>query len=223
MADLRQNYTGVLVGAKGFTPPDGIGMASSQECYIGILRPNGRSIIKADFGNAKYESIDGSRVWTWSAPPYEGYPWPTTFYAAEIANAYFILGNDLAEFGEMIRSLTSEHNKSRANAGSWEPDGVNTYWIYRSIRGSEAMHIDGISNAVVLKFIIDSAMQSNIEIDTSNKVSKTNPAGLLSSETLHYELKEAGRWQASIPLSRDPATVTALFRVFSAFGFGVVL
>jgi hypothetical protein len=45
LTTLNTNYSGVLVGAKGFKPPEGLGMFSSQDCYIGLLRPGRHSII----------------------------------------------------------------------------------------------------------------------------------------------------------------------------------
>lgn len=221
MNDLVQNYADFLVGAKGFMPPEGIGMVSSKECYIGILRPEGHSILAFNSGQAHHETIDGNDVWTWSAPPYEGYPRATTFYAAEIPNGYLVLGNDLAEFNRAMQTLINKHDFP-ANIG-WEPSSPSKYWIYRSVRGREATQIDERSNAVLLKFVIDSAMQSHIEIDTSSNLSKLHSSGLPASETLHYLLKGIGTWQAEVPMSRDPATTTALFKVFSAFGFAVVL
>ena len=229
MTDLLRNYTGVFVGAKGFTPPDGIGMVSSQKCYISILRPNGRSIIESDFGQAKHESLNGNDVWTWSAPPYEGYPRPTTFYVAEIENTYLLMTNNLLEFRETIRNLTSGNSKVGTKVPGWEPLGVDQYWVSRSIRRTEAKRADvtgptqGTPSLVVLRFVIDEAMNSHIEADSSDSIFNTNIEGLPASEVLHYEPKGAGVWQASIPLSKDPATTTELFRVFFFFGFGVSL
>jgi hypothetical protein len=225
MTDLRQNYSGVLVGAKDFAPPDGIGMVSSQECYVGILRPNGRSIIESDFRSSMYESIDGNHVWTWSAPPYEGYPRSTTFYIAEIENTYFVMANNLAEFRETVRKLRTVNSEGESKVGDLKQPIDDDYWIHRSIRDTDAtVPAQHTPNAVVMRFVADVAtMKGHIEVDSSDSSFKANLKGLPASEVVHYEPAGNGIWQATIPLSKDPATTTALFRVFSFFGFGVVL
>lgn len=231
MPELLKNYSGVLAGAKGFTPPDGIGMFSSQDCYIGILRPNGHSIIDSDVSASRYESIDGNRVWTWSAPPYEGYPQPTTFYITEIEHAYLVMANNLDAFRETLRELSIGNTKERTKVGNWEaPPNDDKYWVYRSIRSSEATHSADPTGAVrqtatvTLRFALDAeTMTGHVEADSLDEDFKTNLNRLPASEVLHYEPKGTGIWQAAIPLSKDPATTTALYTVFSLFGFGVVL
>ena len=83
----------VLVGAKDFVPPDGLGSVQSKFCYIVVLGgrpPNLSKIFPASsMGNAS-----GNPIWQWTAPPQEGHPKPYTFYIAELSRSFILIAND---------------------------------------------------------------------------------------------------------------------------------
>jgi hypothetical protein len=229
MTELQSNYSGVLVGAKGFTPPAGFGMVSSQDCYIGMLRPQGRSLVESYFSQSTFELIDGQRVWTWSAPPYEGYPHSTTFYLTVVEHTYFVIGNDLAEFRATVRRLTTEGTKDNTKISDPNASSDKKYWVYRSIRWNKATRdvdpagLAKVTSTIAMRFAVDfETMTGQVEADSADETLKTIKE-LPASEVLHYEPREAGTWRAAVPIAEDPATTTALFTVFSLFGFGVVL
>ncbi len=76
---LEQSYTAFTVGAKDFTPPQGLGIFTSHDCYIGIARRGPKPDLVSVFNLAKPDFIAGARVWSWSIPPFEGYPRSTFF------------------------------------------------------------------------------------------------------------------------------------------------
>jgi hypothetical protein len=231
MVDLERNYSGVLVGATGFIPPDGFGMVSSLDCYVALLRPDGQPLAESVFGQAELKSIDGIRVWAWSAPPYEGYPHITNFYASEIDNQYLVISNDLSHFTDTVRKLATVISIKAPKVGNREPFTTDKYWLYRPVQwGETTPNIDatkspeGRLSALVLKFSADAdGMKCRMEVDGSSDLTETVRKGLPGSDVLHYEPTADGVWQASFPLSKDPATTTTLFRVLSLFGFGVNL
>jgi hypothetical protein len=229
LTTLNTNYSGVLVGAKGFKPPEGLGMFSSQDCYIGLLRPGRHSIIETDLNQSGSQTIDGQKVWTWTAPPYEGYPYTTTYYIADIEHSYFVMGNDLTAFRATIRQLsqgTEDDSKIR------DPDALSdkAYWAHRSLRWNKVKHdIDPAGPAaqmttVVMKFTADfGAMTGQLEADSTDPDLKNDPKQLPASQIFNYQRKAPGSWVAAVSIAKDPKSTTALYRVASVFGFGVVL
>lgn len=234
LTNLERSVGSVLVGAKDFVAPEGLGMVSSHDCYVGILKKGIQTNIDSDFGAADYESIDGIRVWKWSVPPYEGYPRSTTFYAALVTNSYFVMSNDRSDFQRTSRALARAKRRSemRINVARWESFSRYKYWAYRRIRQHEGDNNDSdttglaelMPTATALTFFVDMEKKySSIQVDSPDQNVNTIPKGLPASERLTFKAVEAGIWEATVPLSTDPATTTTLFRIFQLFGFGVVL
>ena len=229
LTTLNNNYSGVLVGAKGFKPPEGLGIFSSQDCYIGLLRPGRHSIIETDLNQSGSQTIDGQKVWTWTVPPYEGYPYTTTYYIADIEHSYFVMGNDLTAFRATMRQLSQgTEDDSKIS----DPDALSdkAYWAYRSLRWNKVKHdTDPAGPAsqmttVVMKFTADfGTMTGQLEADSTDPDLQTDTKQLPASEIFHYERKAPGTWQATVPIAKDPTSTTALYTVASVFGFGVVL
>jgi hypothetical protein len=185
LTTLNTNYSGVLVGAKGFALPEGLGIVSSQDCYIGLLRPGRHSIIETDLNQSGSQTIDGQKVWTWTAPPYEGYPHTTTFYIADIEHSYFVMGNDLTAFRATMRQLSQgTEDESKIS----DPDALSdkAYWAYRSLHynthdadptGPTAQMV-----TVVMKFNADfGTMTGQLEADSADAALQTDPKALPAS------------------------------------------
>jgi hypothetical protein len=229
LTTLKTNYSGVLVGAKGFTPPEGLGMVHSQDCYIGLLRPGGHSIVEAYLNQSGSQTIDGQQVWTWTAPPDEGYPHTTTFYIADIAHSYFVMGNDLTEFRATMRQLSQgTEDDSKIS----DPDALSdkAYWAYRSVRWNKVkFDFDPTGAAaqtatVVMKFTGDfGTMTGQMETDTTDAAYQTDPKGLPGSGLFNYRRKAPGSWVATVPIAKDPKSTNELYTVAALFGFGVAL
>jgi hypothetical protein len=228
--DLEKGYSAVLVGAKDFTAPEGIGAVSSNSCYVAILDGNKEPDLEHDFDKAKSELISGNQVWTWSAPPYEGHPKPTYFYAAQVAQRYFVMTNSHDDFLPVVRALSTSDSllPTSMNALNWETYASQKYWVFRSIGGG-GLSADGsdtkeLKEVIALTFYADADKnESFIRVLSSDKSMKSKPKVLPDSEMNRIEPQGAGIWQARIPLSAEGREDDPLFRVFSYFGFGVVL
>jgi hypothetical protein len=230
--DVEKSYSAVLVGAKDFVGPEGLGAVSSRKCYLGMLEGSAQPDIEPDFRQASYESIDGRQVWTWSIPAYEGHPRPTKFYAVQIASSYFVMTNNREDFREAVNALASAESSQTTSIGvsGWESLSAHKYWVYRLIRrsgvvSSEAAGIEDLTpDMISLAFFADIDKRTgSLRILSSDKSTKAIPKVFRASELNHFQSLEPGIWQETISLSKDEAGFDALFEVFYSFGFGVAL
>jgi hypothetical protein len=230
--DFKKSYSAVLVGAKDFVGPSGLGMVSSRMCYIGILRGSEQPVIESDFRQTAKESIDGRQVWTMSMPPYEGHPQQTEFYAAQIGSSYFVLTNDRQVFLEATRSLTSAESSTPQSitVSGWETFSTHKYWAYRLFRRSGVINLDAAGmkyltpDVISLSFFADvDKGESFIQVLSSDTSMKTIPRILPESALNPPQPQGAGIWQTAIPLSNVDTGTYPLFRVFYCFGFGLAL
>jgi hypothetical protein len=228
--DVEKNYGTFLVGAKDFVSPLGLGMVNSHNCYIGILKERVQPNLEQQFGHTTYESIDGRQVWTWSLPPYEGYPKATKFYAAQLAASYFVLSNNLSDFQAVTGALTSaEYAKiGSIKVPDWATFSGQSYWIFRSVQrtGVVDSNAAGISvltpdvNSIIFFADVNQRIGSVLVL-SSDLSMKSKPKVLPVSVPNQFQPLAAGVWQASFPLSRDEAGFDALSHVFYFFGFGL--
>ena len=135
---VEASYGPILVGAKDFLKPEGLGPVSSRECYLGLLKGGQQPDLAADFRKAKSESIEGRQVWTWEMPPYEGHPQPTEFYFTQVAGSYFVMANNRQDFQTVVHELTSPGSLKTAQAAirGWTTFSAHKYWAYLALRRS---------------------------------------------------------------------------------------
>jgi hypothetical protein len=231
-ADLRNGYGSVLMGAKDFVPPKGIGAVRSRKCYIGVLEGRVQPNIEADFGNTSHELIGGRRVWTWSTRSSNETPSPTEYYAAQIANSYFVMTNNPQDFEQIVRAITSGESSKSAPTGvfGWETFSTHKYWMSRLLRrdGVASPIAAGIKelspDLAALVFIADvDQRRGSLMVLSSDRAMKTVPSVFLDSESNRLQPLGSGIWQTTIPLTNDQAGFNTLFRVFYSFGFGAFL
>jgi hypothetical protein len=227
---IEESYSSVVVGAREFISPQGLGMVNSSTCYIGILRSGAQPNIASYFRQATYESIEGRQVWTWSVPPYEGYPKPTTFYAAQIEDSYFVLSNNLQDFQAVTTSLTASEHATAAFMGvpGWNAFSTQDYWLYRSIRRSGAVDPNAAGTSLLapdvsaIIFFADAGKrQGTVRVLSSDTTMKTKPNVLPDSELSRLQPQGAGVWQASLPLGADEPSFDTMFHLFYFLGYGV--
>lgn len=229
---LKNNYGAVLMGAKDFVPPKGIGAIGSHKCYVGVLRGDVQPNVQADFRNIPYELIDGRRVWTWSPPASDDNPNPPRYYAAQIANSYFVMTNYRQGFEQIAATLSSAENSGATSTPvfAWEAFSTHSYWMYRSLRrqGVVSPVAAGIkdlsSDVTALVFMADVDQRSGfLIVQSSDRAMKKVPSVFLDSQLNKLEPQGIGIWQATMPLSKDQAGFNTLFRVFYTFGFGAII
>ena len=225
LSTLSQSYTAFAVGATDFRPPEGLGMFSSHNCYIGVMNGGPHPNLDSIFSSAKAKFLDGMPVWVWSAPPYEGQPRTTTFYAAQVANSYLLLANDQGVFSDVLSALRSSTDVSISLPG-WEAVSAHDYWLYQSLSQIPNSRIRGgdRARAPALTFFADvNKRESSVLVYLTDTTMNNTPDGLPASKLCHYQHVAAGIWQANLRLAQEPTTVSALYQILAAFGFGVVL
>jgi hypothetical protein len=230
--DVESSYSSFYAGARDFLGPEGIGMVSSHDCFIGILKGNARPELEKDFQGATREVLDGRQVWTWSLPPYDGYPRPTKFYASQIGGSYFVLANNAKEFQETVRALTVGAGAASPSISvtGWETFGKYKYWVYRLVRrgGSVDPRVTGINiltpdiSALAFYSDVDSGV-GTLSVFSSDTTMKAKPNVLPDAALYRLQPKAAGVWQATLPLSKDGLGLDVLYRVYYFFGFGLSL
>ena len=222
---LEQSYPAFFVGAKDFRPPEGFGMFSSSDCYIGIAKRGTQPDIVSVFSQAKPDFVAGTRVWVWSIPPSEGFPKPTFYYAAQIAESFLLIANDQQIFSNAARELISSETLPIGIPG-WKTFSSHDYWAYRPLSRTTAVGQLGraASGARALTFFADiDKRESRVQMYVSDEITETMPNDLPASKVVQYRRVASGIWQATIPLVEGQVTTDALYQIFYYLGFGVVL
>jgi hypothetical protein len=230
--DIEDSYESFVVGARDFISPQGLGMVNSSTCYIGILKSGAQPNVEAYFRQATHESIEGRRVWTWSLPAYEGDPTSTKFYAAQIADSYFVLSNNLQDFQAVTTSLTASEGATTVFMGvpGWTDFSTQNYWLYRSIRRNGAIDPNAAGTSLLtpdvsaIIFFADAGKrQGTLRVLSSDATMKTKPKVLPDSELSRLQPQSTGIWQALLPLATDEPSFDAMFHLFYFLGYGVAL
>src|SRR5271169_2442165 len=79
-------------------------------------------------------------------------------------------------------------------------------------------------DVIALTFFADiDKREAFIRVFSSDRSMRTVPTVLPEAELYRLQPKEAGIWQATIPLSKDEEGSNTLFRVFYHFGFAIAL
>jgi hypothetical protein len=230
MATLESGSDTILTGARDFVRPAGLGMVSARTCTIAILSPGAVQTLGREFRNLKVVVMDGRPVWTWSIAPSEGYKTEHTFYAAVVANSFFVLANDREDFREVANALA----KGTVQTGL--PGGrdltllrAHGYWAYRAIRRTEgadtsASGLDGLpASAVALELFTESEDGKLVfNFLAPGDRSGSPPAGLPSSDAIRFQRGGSGVWQAEISLT-TPQTTNAVYQILWYLGYGVLL
>jgi hypothetical protein len=230
--DLKSRYSSVLVGAKDFVPPTRIGAVGSHKCYIGILKDGVQSNAERDFSGVPNETIEGTRVWTWTVPPSDDESAPSTYYAARLEGPYLLMTNNRQDLEDVAKALTSTEGAKpdSIKVFSWETLRSHQYWVYRSLRrtGVISPYASGIgnlgANVIAMAFFADvDKRQAYIRVLTSDRSMKTVPKVLPDAELNLLQPEGPGIWRARIHLSKDALGYKTLFQVFYSFGFGAIL
>lgn len=230
-ADLEMKYSVILVGAKDFRPPQGIGAFVSTKCYIGILKDGPQPNVEPDFHHASLETMDGRRVWTWSIPPAEGASQPGKFYAAQIAGSYLLMANDPQGFQAAAEALTSSQPSKpiQLRVPGWDTFSRYGYWADRPLRQDRVVKssdagIDVLRDVIAITFFADlGKRESFVRVVSSDKSMKTMPKLFPEFALMQLRSGDAGTWQAELHLSKEQVANDATFQVFSYLGFGGII
>jgi hypothetical protein len=230
--DFKKSYGALIVGAKNFAPPNGIGTVHSDKCYIGVPSGGAQSDMEASFSQAQRETIGGRQAWLWTIPASEENPEQRTFYAAQLPGWYLLMCNNRPDFEKVAKSLSAKDAPitSQINALGWKTFSAYNYWVYRSVRriGGDNPSVSGLAqltpDVTSLAFFADiDRRQGFIRVFGSETQTKTAPKILPESRRQLFISDTSGVWRAEIPLARDEESFDSVFYVFNTFGFGAVL
>jgi hypothetical protein len=231
--EMLTSSEAVLLGAKDFRPPKGLGGVHSQRCYIVILGTHARFDLRAYFHRAPAGSAAGAPVWTWSAKLGEFGEEdrrPSSFYAAQFANSYLLLSNNPEDLQATAKAITSSENPNKVLAGirDWEQVSQHKVWGYRCYRHSgvvdrEAAGMSSVTPGTkALIFLVDFGnkacvirlFSSDTNADTAARISSVYKLPSMKPQA-------AGVWETRFPLAGDEESWDRLVTVMDLFGFGV--
>jgi hypothetical protein len=121
----------VLVGAKDFRPPAGLGDVHSRLCYVILLRAGSRfDFAKAASKNHVISSA-GNSTWKWTVKPTEGLREGQTFYATQAGHSYLLISNDAGDLTATALKLPSTNTQIASEVRDWENISHHAVWGYR--------------------------------------------------------------------------------------------
>jgi hypothetical protein len=225
----------VLVGAKDFRAPAGLGGVKSRFCYVIVLRKRGGLNLPAAVGRQPVARWSGEPAWAWQAPPQEGSSQPFTFYMTEVARTYVIVSNNSDDLRSMSGRLSSRNGGSptMAKIPEWQEVSRQDYWGYRRYQQTTTADKDaaGMSDvtsaAKDLIFLADFKRKRGLlrllatDASTADKINAapTDPAIALPP----LKPTTRGVWEAVIPFAGNEQAAGRMFIVMSLFGFGIYL
>jgi hypothetical protein len=224
---ILHNSEAVLVGAKDFRSPAGLGGVHSKLCYIAVLRSG-----TFDFGvvasKSRVMSLAGESTWKWITPPTESQREGETFYATQVGHSYFLASNDASELQATVANLATSDAQIVRGLREWEVVSQHALWGYRRYRQTEANQRDaaGLTDvtptAKSLIFYFDSEKKSGVlrllatDGSTPEKMNATEKLPMLKPISSDV-------WQTNIPLLGDKTSSEQMLAVMWLFGFGLYL
>jgi len=225
-ADMLAKSKAVLMGGKGFIPPEGVGGTEvSRFCYIVQFGRWGRPDFQKYAAKAQKSSAAGELVWSWQvqAPGPRGQN--VTDFAAQVGDSYFVLSNDLGELEVIAKKLASWDDASKTLSGihDWAVLSQHEYWGYGRPNGPAMKGAVGLDDlfpgADALTFYCDVKQKTGVlrlfgaKGEDGATPRTTGRAGMYLS-LLTFKASGAAVWEAAFPLSGEKAWE----RVFSVVG-----
>jgi hypothetical protein len=232
-AEVLANSEAVLVGAKDFRPPAGLGGVRSRSCYVVVFRSGSTFDFRKYFHQSPVASAGEIPAWNWSAKLGEfgeRDPRPSSLYATQVAQAYALVSNDLEELQIVAKRLTSAGTDSQnlSEIREWASVSQHDVWGYRRYHQTGISHLtaagttDVTPTAEALIFFFDLGKKAGVLrllASDDSTAKKINAEAKLSS----LRPISSGVWEASIPLSGDATTSERMGATMWLFGFGLYL
>jgi hypothetical protein len=237
-SDLFANGKAVLVGAKEFRPPAGLGSVHFQSCYVVILRNKSTFDFQRYFRQSATPAGSGLPIWNWSAELSEFGEMnakPSFFYATQVAQSYALVCNDLPELRTLAEKLAvpDVDPKDSTQNSEWHEVSQQEVWGYRRYRHIgvtdkvAAGMADITSSAQTLLFFADPKKKIGVlrllaaDASTADKMN----SGMTKNHAALPALKQSGpqAWELSIDLIGDQKSSEQMFDVMTLFGFGIYL
>ena len=236
--EVLDNAEAVLVGTKDYSPPkSGLGMVRSTFCYILVLRDKSGLNVSRYF-KRPISSTSLGPVWHWSAALEEfgeDHPRPSSLYAAQIAQSYVLVSNNLEEIEYLAASLRSsadDNSRVLARLHEWEEVGQHKFWGYRRFKqgrvpGKSDFTTSRISLTTdALTVYADSREGMGVLRVVSSSPDDKTAENLNAAEYMpRLAPRGPGIWQATIPLTQEDkqGDGDSIFLLCWLFGFGAII
>ncbi len=112
---FRANYQAVMIGAKHFTGPNGLGAWHAESCSVAWRAP-GPAMLQTYLATWAQTKIDGRLVATRTFPPGEGYSQPKAVFAAELGQTFFLMCDTRADFSDVAARLTANTSNTQRSS-----------------------------------------------------------------------------------------------------------
>jgi hypothetical protein len=217
----------VLVGAKDFRPPDGLGSVRARLCYVIALRNPNRFDFLSAVDKSRLSPSDGS-IWKWVTKPTESAREGQTFYATQLGRSYLILSNNLSDVRTVAKKLALAEAPSVPEFDNSAGISKKDFWVYRRYDASPrddqnaAGLTDVTPSAHALSFSVESDSKSSVlrliasDGGTAERLNATGKLPALRPVTLNT-------WQTTISLNDEKDVVEPMLTIMWLFGFGAYL
>lgn len=232
------NSGSVLLGAKDFLSPKGLGPVRSQRCYVVVLAKRGTPDFRKMFSYSPVAHAAGAPVWNWAAKIGEfgeGDTRPSSIYGAVIANSYLLVCNNLTELqslADRLVSSTDESARSLSRIRDWDEVSRHDFWCYRRYRHTgisdrSAAGMDEVTpSAEALIFFLDSDKMGVLQLDASDSTTATRINASMAKTNISWpplRPSASAIWTTAITFSGDERSADRIFIVMGLFGFAVYL
>ncbi len=231
--DILKDSDAVLLGAREFRSPAGLGPVHSQRCYVVILRGGSKHDLHEYFRRATTESLAGMQVWKWSAKlgefGEENSQELSTFYAVQVADSYLVISNNPGDFRVIVSGLRAPENLGAILAGipGWEAVSKHKIWGYRrfiqhGVVDPGAAGLPYVTKyAKAFSFFVDIQKREGVVLVVSSDMSE-NSALTKKPAAMLPPLKRLGGgiWEARFPFFKNGEGNDRLFLVMYLLGFG---
>ena len=231
--EILENGEGVLVGAKDFRAPAGLGQVVSQLCYVVILKSGTSFEPRTYFNDAPADTAGDSQIWHWSAKLNEfgrDDPRPSSLYAAKVAQSYFLVSNNLTELKEIASRLSTPNRPlpTLSKLREWESVRQHRLWGYRRYRHTGTVNPvaagtqEVTSGAEALIFFVDFDKKLGVIRLISSLADEGTAAKMNAKAVLpRFEPRASGIWETLTKFSGDEDSFERMVAVMYFFGFGV--
>jgi hypothetical protein len=236
-ADVLGRGEAVLVGAKDFRSPNGLGPVYSRRCYVIVLGNRSTVDLRKHLPVNAVTSAESLPIWSWKAKLGEfgeNDRRDSSIYAAQIGRSYVVVSNDLDELRTVIARLASPGKDSEVSSGSHDWDHVtrSEVWGYRRYRHADVVNRDAAGMAGVavgteaLVFYLDASRKSAV-LRLPASAGSAATAAYLNTRNSYYMLRwrqaDGETWEAPIALVGNEKATDQLFLVLGLFGFATYL
>jgi hypothetical protein len=230
-AQLIENSSSTLVGAKDFLPPVGLGRVHSSLCYIVVLGEGSKFKLAEHFTTNSSQS-GVLRVWGW-APRLgefgEDDQSPSSLYATQLSDRYVLVSNHPDELRQVAERLGSPAHVPMATVlKDWQLVSQRPFWGYRRYKHTQpkdsvaAGTTDVTAGAEALIFFVDGDKNAGVLRLVSSPDDEQTAANINARAVVpRFKRDGPGRWETVIQMSGDEDSFEHLFAVMVFFGFGV--